>query len=532
MSLGLTDQNEQFIKVMFDPNDLDVLYKFLDIPGRKHVPAKDYWIIPICAENFRQLQVLGFIGDQQLNDALEHIQGRIDTNVKHAITGLNGTLFPFQKTGVEFIERSNGRALVADEMGLGKTIQSIAYLHAHPELRPAIIVVPATLKLDWKQKLEQWMTDPKIEILKGTTPRETTGDIIIINYDILPKWVTELRNRGPKILIMDEIHYIKASSARRTKACKKLAKDIPYVIGLSGTPILNRPSEIYNAVRIINPEIFPVFDDFARRYCNRHYNGFGWDNSGSSNIRELHEILTHTIMIRRLKKDVLNDLPDKLYNFVPIELSNIEEYRSAENDLISFIRAEKGALAAIKAKSAEALVKIEVMKQLAAKGKLQQAIEWIRDFLESDGKLVLFATHKTIIQNLVDEFGALAVRFDGSMTDTQKQKAKEEFQTNPEIKLFIGNIKAASEGITLTAASTVAFLEYPWSPGLLVQCADRCHRIGQKDNVTIHYLLAEGTIDEKIARLLDSKKIVLSQMIDGVEVEQETLLTEIMKMYE
>jgi SWI/SNF-related matrix-associated actin-dependent regulator 1 of chromatin subfamily A len=311
-----------------------------------------------------------------------------------------------------------------------------------------------------------------------------------------------------------------------------LAKEVPYVIGLSGTPILNRPSEIYNAVRIINPEIFPVFDDFARRYCNRRYNGFGWDNSGSSNIHELHEILTHTIMIRRLKKDVMTDLPDKIYNFVPIELSNPEEYRSAENDLISFIRAEKGALAAIKAKSAEALVKIEVMKQLAAKGKLQQAIEWIHDFLESDGKLVLFATHKTIIQNLVDEFGPIAVRFDGSMTDVQKQKAKEEFQTNPEIKLFIGNIKAASEGITLTAASTVAFLEYPWSPGLLVQCADRCHRIGQKDNVTIHYLLAEGTIDEKIARLLDSKKIVLSQMIDGVEVEQETLLTEIMKMYE
>jgi len=330
---------------------------------------------------------------------------------------------------------------------------------------------------------------------------------------------------------MDEAHYIKNSSAQRTKATKKLAKGIPHVIALTGTPIVNRPVEGFNIFQVINRELFPNFWTYVHRYCGARHNGWGWDFSGATNKEELNQILTSTIMIRRRKADVLKDLPEKLYSFVPMELDNEKEYRNAEAEFIEYLRGVKGKEAAEKAKKAEHLVKIEAMKQLAVKGKREQAINWIRDFIEDGSKLVVFAVHKEVIDQLMNEFKDVAVKIDGSTPTPERHKAVEAFQSDPNIKLFIGNIQAAGVGLTLTAASAVAFLELPWTPGELQQAEDRCHRIGQKNAVNIYYLLAENSVEYKLAKLLDKKKEVLSAVIDGKLVNEKSLITELIESY-
>jgi SWI/SNF-related matrix-associated actin-dependent regulator 1 of chromatin subfamily A len=525
-------QEDNKIKIEF-PFDMDLLGKVKTLPDRRFNAEGKYWICPLTSDNISKLQEWGF----QLDDFLQKFYDRSSVKVtvndvsEIQIPGLKGKLFPFQSKGVSFIEAKDGRALIADSMGLGKTVQALAWLQLHPEKRPAIVVVPASLKLNWQKEAETWMPEPNVEILSGTKPWKTTGDILIINYDVLPTWVESFQTIKPQVLIMDECHYIKNNAAKRTKAIKTLAKKIPHVIGLSGTPIMNRPVEIDNAVRLINPTILPSFWSCAHKFYGAKNNGYGWDFSGATNTQEFHKLLTESIMIRRKKMDVLTDLPDKIYSFLPIELDNPAEYNAAENDFLQFIKDTKGQIAVIKASNAETLTKIETLKQLAVQGKLKQAIEWIKEFLESDQKLVIFAVHKFVIDSLMLAFPDISVKIDGSVENSKRQDAVDQFQNNPKIRLFIGNIQAAGVGITLTASSNVAFLELPWTPGALVQAADRCHRIGQKNNVVIHYLLAVGTIEEKIALMLDHKLKVLDKVLDGKETTQESLLSELINEY-
>mgnify|MGYP001353069596 FL=1 len=186
----------------------------------------------------------------------------------------------------------------------------------------------------------------------------------------------------------------------------------------------------------------------------------------------------------------------------------------------------------MKISSAEAIAKVEVLKQVAVKGKLNQVKEWIRDFLATDGKLVVFAIHRFVIDELMKEFKDIAVKVDGSVTGANRDKAVQAFQNDDNIRLFIGNINAAGVGLTLTAASSVAFIELPWSPALLDQAEDRCHRIGQKDTVNIYYLLGVDTIEERIVKMLDSKRKILDTVLDGKTTSPESLLSELIKSYD
>ena len=517
------DDRTMEIRYKFDP---EILQLIKTLPGRRFHPDKKYWTATITKDSIQKLKDVEFTIDKELEEFLHEEEREIE------VPGLKKQLFTFQKVGVAFIEKRKGRALIADEMGLGKTIQAAAWLQLHPEKRPAIILCPASLKLNWAKELRETLsTKDNVQILQGTKPYPITGSIIIINYDILNSWVEALQAINPQVLIMDESHYVKNSSAIRTKATKKLAKGIPHIIALTGTPIVNRPVEGFNIFQILDRNLFPNFWTYVHRYCGARHNGFGWDFSGATNKEELNQILTSTIMIRRRKADVLKDLPEKLYSFVPMELANETEYRAAEEEFIQYIRFTKGKEAAEKAKKAEHLVKIEHLKQLAVKGKLKQAINWVRDFIEDGSKLVIFAVHKEVIDQLMNEFKDVAVKIDGSTPAPERHKAVEAFQSDPNIKLFIGNIQAAGVGLTLTASSAVAFLELPWTPGELQQAEDRCHRIGQKNAVNIYYLLAENSVEYKLAKLLDRKKEVLSAVIDGKPVEEKSLITELIESY-
>lgn len=515
------------------PYSYETLQKVKSLEGRKWVPEGKYWTCPIKAYTILKLKEWGFKLDSKLEAStygISTIAELLPQPKKLGDIGLKRELFPFQKEGVEFIESRKGRALIGDEMGLGKTIQALAYLQLHPEHRPAIILCPASLKLNWAKEIDLTMTKGiRTLVLQGKRPYSLVGaDIIIINYDILTYWVKDLLAFKPRVVIGDECHYFKDNSAKRTKAVKLLCKTIPHVILLSGTPIMNRPIEIYNAISIINSSVVPSFMNYAIRYCGAVFNGFGWDFSGSSNTEELHKILTESIMIRRKKSDVLKDLPDKIHSFVPMTLSNIAEYNSIENDVIGYLKMTRGEAAADRASMAEIMVQIELLKQAAARGKLNAVIDWVKEFLESGEKLVLFGTHKFVIDRLMEEFGSVAVKIDGSSSMDDRNQAVEMFQNNPKIKLFNGNIKAAGVGLTLTASSNVGFIEYPWTPGELQQAADRCHRIGQKFTVNIYHLMVPGTIEEKIATLLDKKTKVIDSVLDGVETKQESLLKELM----
>lgn len=530
------------------PYDANLVNQVKTLTGRKWDSFKKEWTAPLVMENVQRLSEWGFELTDYISTWLERA-GLAITNPAPApasssdpvipsvdystIPGLKGKLFHYQEEGVAFIDKRNGRALVGDEMGLGKTWQALAWLQLRTSARPAIIVVPASLKLNWEREAKNLMESPKVQVLSGR-PNGTplTGEIIIINYDILDAWSDRIVAYKPKAIVTDECHYYKNSKTLRTKAVKKISKGVPHFLALSGTPIVNRPVEMWNAISFVEPKLFPSFFGFAKRYCGAKNNGFGWDFNGSSNTHELHEKLSGSIMIRRLKKDVLKDLPEKMRNVIPMELSNEKEYKRAELDFIQWLTKEFGQVKAQAAKRAEALVRIESLKQLAVKGKMDEAVEWIADFLESGEKLVVFAVHKNVIDAVMAAFPGISVKVDGSCSQEQRQAAVDSFQNNPDTKLFVGNIKAAGVGLTLTEASNTCFLELGWTPGDHDQAEDRVHRIGQTaDSVNAWYLLAAGTIEEDIAKLIDVKRKVLAMVLDGQEVSEDSMLAELLGKY-
>jgi hypothetical protein len=331
-------------------------------------------------------------------------------------------------------------------------------------------------------------------------------------------------------VLVSNCQAIKSTGAKRTKAVKKLAKGIRHVIGLTGTPIVNRPIEVFNILYIIDKTAIPNFHTFTRRYCAAKFNGFGWDYSGASNTKELHNLLTSSIVLRRRKEDVLTSLPPKIRSFVPLSLDNQAEYEAAEEDLISYLLETEGKAAANRAKSSPALVRISKLRMLAARGKLEQAIDWISD-TTANHKLVVFGVHREIIDPVFEHFKKVAVKIAGDVSETDRQKAIDRFQTDPKVRLFVGQVEAAGVGITLTAASHIAFLELPWTPGSVLQAEDRIHRIGQEQPCVIYYLMAARTIDEDMAKLIDKKRSILNAVLDGSHDASPTILTELLAIY-
>jgi SWI/SNF-related matrix-associated actin-dependent regulator 1 of chromatin subfamily A len=251
----------------FDRRDLEHV-KMLE--GRKFVADQKYWTCPLTIENAKLLREWKFDVDERVDEYLDRAKIKM-TDIDSSnleITGLGMDLYPYQRDGVAFTEAKNGRVLIADEMGLGKTAQALAWLQLRTEVRPVVIVVPASLKLNWERETFMWMEDPTVQILSGKSPYELTAEIIIINYDILAAWLLALIAYEPKVVIADEVHYAKNNGAKRTKALKQLAKKAEHFIGLSGTPIVNRPIEFYNAIKMIDPNLFPDYWRYAKRYCN------------------------------------------------------------------------------------------------------------------------------------------------------------------------------------------------------------------------------------------------------------------------
>lgn len=567
------DRSEEIIRIHF-PYDKAMVAKVKTLYKRAYSKLpQPHWTAPFSIRTVQQLREWDFELGAELQKRMgqTEIARTADEVAEHlVIDGLGGDLYPFQHDGVAFIESRGGRAMVADEMGLGKTMQALAYLQLHEGLRPAVIICPAVVKENWRREAEKWMPGVITHVISGRPTGQPLppADLYIINYDIVAeqiakpcpackgkgsiKWAgdkktcpackgtgddpdkkkiifrRDITDANPKAAVLDECHFVKNRNAQRTKAVLELRKWVDHRIALSGTPIVNKPVEFFNALRFIAPERFTSFWNFAQEYCGAVHNGYGWDFGGASNTKGLHDLLTSTIMIRRTKAEVLKDLPAKVRSVIPIPMTDRRSYNAEEEALGKDLARDeysesKG--------GAEALVRIEKLKQEAVRQKLPSAVQWIRDHLENEGKLVVFATHQFVVDELMQELGEYnPVAIDGRTPQKRRQGIVDRFQTDDDCRVFVGNIKAAGVGITLTAASATCFVELGWTPGEMEQAEDRIHRIGQEaDSVMAYYLVAERTIEEEIAELLDSKRRILTEILDGKDVQDEDLLTELLR---
>ena len=441
---------------------------------------------------------------------------------------LGGELHPFQRAGVRYaLDRR--RTFIADEQGLGKTVQALAALEADVAF-PAVVICPASVKLNWERETRKWLPERSVAVLEGRDDRAWTeqvesAEIVVLNYDILEAHLRKLIARQPRALVFDESHYVKNPQAQRTKAALELAGALPpnaLRLALTGTPILNRPEELVAQLRALGR--LREFGSGAR--LARRFRSAGSDD-------RLHWNLRARCYVRRTKKQVLPQLPAKRHDTVPILLSNEHDYRLAEQDVVAWLQGLPLDLGTIDAKvaaalRAEQLVRLNNLRQLAASGKLPTALAWIADFVASGEPLVVFAEHIAIQKAVLERFPDSA-HILGADSSHNRQRAVDDFQREDGPQLIVCSLKAASQGITLTRASNVAFLELDWTPARHDQAEDRLHRIGQDSAVTAWYLLAPNTIDETMAEVLERKRSVINAVTDGQVHDGERLVDAVVR---
>jgi SWI/SNF-related matrix-associated actin-dependent regulator 1 of chromatin subfamily A len=437
------------------------------------------------------------------------------------------TLFPYQEEGVEFMAAVHGGILLADEQGLGKTAQ-VSTLAARQGLWPLLIVCPASLKGNWKRELKQWAGVDAF-VVEGeslvTLPDEMP-QAVIVNYDILFHQRPALSRYQWKCIAFDEVHNLSNRASNRTKAAKHLSRLTTKVIGMSGTPVMNRPADFWAILNIIRPELFPSWQAYATRYCDPRKTHWGWEYKGAKHLDELHEKIK-PFMLRRLKADVL-DLPDKNHIVVKLDIENREEIDRAEADFLAWLKQNAKYGNVTSAAKAEAVTKIGVLLRLTSRMKCKAVVEWSRNFFRDHPgeKLILFGIHTAMVdvlkRRVLPEENVVVI--DGSTPTKKRQAIVDRFQTDPDCRLLVANIKAAGVGLTLTAASTIANAELWWTPAVMAQGADRVHRIGQKEACEIFYLVVPGTIEEKICKAIQSKQQVANSIIDGKQATELPVL--------
>jgi SWI/SNF-related matrix-associated actin-dependent regulator of chromatin subfamily A-like protein 1 len=474
--------------------------------------AGDVWVDPSALELLQEIR-------EQHAEAAGLVELSAATEGELRVPGLSGELKPFQRAGVSYL-LAQRRAFLADEQGLGKTIEALATIEAAGAY-PAIVVCPASLKLNWLRELRRWLPERSFQTLTGNGRGEEVpmADVTIVNYDILAPRLQELLALGPQALILDESHYCKNAAAKRTQAVQRLSAEMDrdsIVLALTGTPVVNRPAELISQLRILGRlEDFGSGAKFGERF------------RGPDAHLRLHWHLRARCFVRRLKEDVLTQLPAKTRAVVPVELDNESEYRLAERDLVAWLRSQPLDLRELDAKvaaalRAERLVRLNALKVLAARGKLHAALTWIHDFCSSGERLVVFAHHREIQRAVIEHFPS-ALHILGSDSHRARDASVQAFQApdGPGNQLIVCSIEAAGHGLTLTRASNVVFLELDWTPAKHDQAEDRCHRIGQQDAVNAYYLLAAGTVDETISTLLERKRAIIGAVTDGREEDEE-----------
>ena len=510
--------------------------------------------------------VVNFWEEPNVEEKNERIDDskKTDSNFK-AIAPRGSECFGYQNAGVEYILNAPS-CLLADEMGLGKTIQAIIAFNM-VNAKKVLVICPASLKLNWEKEIKKWSTNPyRVHIIgpaRWNVPR-IGSHVVIINYDILKKHHAKVHGEEWDFVAIDEAHFVKSPKAMRsieilgkehTKSEIRSAElwnernpgdkmevpvDIPPLnakrkLMITGTPRTSKTKDLFPLLHYLDPVEWDNFFKFGIRYCRGHKRDGYWNFDGSSNLDELNTRLRSTIMIRRLKSDVLKDLPDKLRQPIVWSVTSREEKESvaAEADYM------KGNLSDIldsvsKGKGYKVdFENVAKTRKKIAMAKLPKVANHVLETLENENQIVVFFHHKDLLRGVQDALTTKDIPYTvltGDTPNPARQKAVDDFQDG-KVRVFLGTMGAAGVGITLTAARTVIFAELPgdWNPSTLLQSEDRLHRIGQKNNVLIQYLVLEGTIEAHIADVVSGKDKTAYEILDREEIIETKELPEAVK---
>jgi SNF2 family DNA or RNA helicase len=437
-----------------------------------------------------------------------------------------GTLFDFQREGLDFLIKTSGNALLADDMGLGKTIQTLAYLASEKQTFPALIVAPLVTLTNWQREIQKFLkkksrngkivekdNPSSVLIRTGKSQDLRKYDFYIINYDLLYKRIDDLSKLNIKTIVCDEVQHLRSKSTKKYGTVKKLAalESIKYRIGLSGTPIYNRGSEIWPIVDILRPGLLGSFEEFCGYFC--YVNEKGKAIVLESKRASLGEELRKHVMLRRKKSDVLKELKEKVRYKEFID-SDINYYHSELDKIWKRLEEEQKTATSAFDKFSAYKRAIQSERQAAGIAKLPHVIEFVKNIMEIEESVVVFCHHKAIHELLhksLKEYSPSAII--GGQTDKERQNSIDKFQ-NGETKLLIAGLRAGNVGINLSRARYVIFAELDWSPAIHRQAEDRLHRIGQKNTVFAYYLIGNGTLDDHVADVLIDKSYEIDAIMD------------------
>lgn len=433
---------------------------------------------------------------------------------------------PYQRAGIAYALQAR-RTFIADEQGLGKTLQAQVAVEIEQAF-PALVVCKAKLRGNWRMEIGLTLPGRKVQVLEGQTPYPIDADaeFVVINFDIIWYWREVLIAHGFQALIVDESQYVKNHESKnvtvdsekvrvyktqRTRAVKEVADALPadsMRLLLTGTSMMNRPIELTPQLDILGRlDEFGGFFSFAKRYAAAQNNGYGWVFTGSSNEDELRTRLRSVCMVRRLKRDVASDIPDK---------NRVSTWLTLNGELVDYKRIwDEGP----DDSQAGEMAWMSKLRRAVGIAKTAAAIEFVEEFIDTEQgeepkSIVVFAHHKDVQQAIADHFGDNAVTIFAGDKDAAVTESKRRFQAG-EVQVLVGSLEAASEGHTLTRAADVLMVERAWTPKREEQAEDRVHRIGQDRPVTIHYLLALDTLDEDMTELVESKRAVIDRVQDG-----------------
>jgi len=414
-------------------------------------------------------------------------------------------LFSHQRTGVTFL-LSRRRAILADDMGLGKTRQAIiACREAAPD-GPYLVICPASVKLNWRREIHLIEPDAGVQVMvAGDNWRASRWTVV--NYDLLGKLEPWLLAEPWAGIVVDEAHYIKNDSQRTTRVLRLLgigsgkqpAAEPEVVYLLTGTPMSSRPRDLFNLLKAVRHPLATSFFSYARRYCAAFDNGFGLDTNGSSNLEELAETLSG-VLLRRTKDEAL-DLPPKVRTWQPVEIPEkaVTRQEARALDYLNDHPARSGPT------WVTFLGLLNKARHATAVAKVPSTIEAIRERVDADEKVVVFTSYTAVVEKVREAFGPAAVSITGADSVVERQDAVDALQSDPGVKVLVGNLQAAGVGLNLTAATHVIFNDLDWVPGNHWQAEDRIYRIGQTRPAFVTYLYAAGTLDDFVAALLEAK---------------------------
>jgi SWI/SNF-related matrix-associated actin-dependent regulator 1 of chromatin subfamily A len=445
-----------------------------------------------------------------------------DSAFRQAVALADG-LFPHQVEGVAFL-LGRRRAILADDMGLGKTRQAIVALRHVAPAGPYLVVCPASVKRNWAREIALALSGARIQLIEGTKPSKPEADWVVVNYDILGKHLAALAVLQWAGLVFDEAHYLKNHTSARSRLARQLverasatASKAPAVYLLTGTPLTNRPRDLFVLLQLAGHSLGRSFLSFAKRYCAAERNDYGWQTDGASNLEEL-TVQLHGVMLRRSKDQVLS-LPPKLRTWLPVDVPAGTASREIKEVVELLLGRQAPAGPASPPSDARArgrlLALLTVARQKIAVAKTPAARDFVEGAVDQGEKVIVFSCFDEPLQTLAKAFGDSAVLLTGKTPTGKRQSLVDRFQQDDTVRVFLANIVAGGVGLNLTAATQVVFNDLDWVPANHWQAEDRAYRLGQTRTVNVTYMVGQGTVDDFVHTVLQAKSALVSAVVDG-----------------